>query len=220
MAGNNWLVRIRLDEVLGFLPGQYASIKVSSEGMRRSYSVAGLREGKIMDLLVDVSPMGVGSKYILDLKENDEVEILGFLGRFTLDDLLLSKAKSLLFVATGTGIAPFRPMIEELLYEKHFAREVRLVWGMRHEEDLYWVKELNDLNTGFDNFKLDITISKPGVSWQGLSGRVELVINKLDQDWNNTLVYLCGSNEMITETAKKMKDKGVPEANIFYEKYF
>ncbi len=220
LAGNNWLVRIGFDEVLDFTPGQYASIKVSDEGMRRSYSVASLPRKNSLDLLVDVSPMGVGSKFILGLKLGDPVEILGFLGRFTIDTMLLLDAKQVLFVATGTGIAPFKPMIEDLLYKKHFTGEVRLVWGMRHEEDLYWLKELDNINRDFDNFKIDVVISKPGVDWPGFRGHVGVVIDQLKLDGEYTLCYLCGSPEMISETDKKMRDKGVPETKIFYEKYF
>ncbi len=220
LAGNIWLVRICFDEEVGYIPGQYASIKVSEDGMRRSYSVASLPGGKSIDLLVDVSPMGVGSKFILSLKIGDAVEVLGFLGKFTVDSMLLLDAKQLLFVATGTGIAPFKPMIEDLLYKKHFMGEVRLIWGMRFEDDLYWLKELDNINRDFDNFKIDVVLSKPGPDWPGFKGHVGVVIDRLQQNWENNLNYLCGSPEMINETDKKLKEKGVPETKIFYEKFF
>lgn len=220
LAGQNFLIRIDFDKKVDFTPGQYASLKVSDEGIRRSYSVASLPNEKTIDLLVDITPMGVGSKYILGLKVGDVVEVLAFLGRFTVDPLLLFGAKYILFLATGTGIAPFKPMIEDLLYRKHFANEVRLVWGTKHSEELYWLKELGNINRDFDNFKHDIVISKPTEDWPGLIGHVEVAVDKLEQDWSKTLVYLCGSPNMIAEMEKNLKDKGVLEANIFYEKYF
>lgn len=220
LAGNNYLVRIGFDKKVEFTPGQYASLKVTGDGMRRSYSVASLPNENVIDLLVDITPMGVGSKYILGLKVGDAVEVLAFLGRFTIDPLLLFEAKHVLFLATGTGIAPFRPMIEDLLYRKHFANEVRLVWGMRHPEELYWLKELDNINRDFDNFKHDIVISKPTEDWPGFTGHIDTVVNKLGQDWSKTLVYLCGSPDMITDMEKNLKEKGVPENSIFYEKYF
>ena len=82
LAGSNYLVRIGFEKKVDFTPGQYASLKVSEDGVRRSYSVASLPGERVIDLLVDVSPMGVGSKYILGLKVGDHVEILGFLGKF------------------------------------------------------------------------------------------------------------------------------------------
>lgn len=220
LAGNNWLVRIGFDEEVDFVPGQYSSLKVNEAGLRRSYSVASLPKGKSIDLLVDVSPMGVGSKYILSLKAGDEVEVLGFLGRFTIEPSLLFNAKAILFVATGTGVAPLKPMIEDLLYNKHFAGEVRLVWGMRYEEDLYWLKEMDNINRDFDNFKFDVVLSKPTEDWPGFKGHVNEVVGQLKQDWSQTLAYLCGAKEMIIEMNKELMAKGVTEEHVFYEKYF
>jgi NAD(P)H-flavin reductase len=111
-------------------------------------------------------------------------------------------------------------MIEDLLYRKQFPNEVRLVWGMRHPEDLYWLKELDNINRDFDNFKHDIVISKPTADWPGFTGHIDTVVNNLTQDWTKTLAYLCGAPGMISEMEKVIKEKGVPETSIFYEKYF
>lgn len=220
LAGKNYLVRIVFDEKLDFVPGQYVSLKVNEAGMRRSYSVASLPGGKSIEVLVDVSPMGLGSKFILELKVGDEVEILGFLGRFIVDPSSLMEVKTLLFIATGTGVSPLRPMIEDLLYNKHFAGEVRLVWAMRHEEDLYWLKEMDNINRDFDNFKFDVVLSKPTEDWLGFKGHVGDVFKTLSQNWPQSLAYLCGAKEMISEMEKGLLAKGVPQNHIFYEKYF
>jgi NAD(P)H-flavin reductase len=220
LAGKNWLIRIGFERKMDFIPGQYASLKVNGEGMRRSYSVASLPGEKSIDLLVDVTPMGVGSKYILGLKVGDEVEILGFLGKFTVDPLLLMESKQILFLATGTGIAPLKPMIEDLLYKKHFLGEVRLIWGMRHEEELYWLKEMDNINRNFDNFRFDVVISQSTEDWPGFKGHVGVVVDQLHQEWKQTLVFLCGSPEMIAETEMALKEKGVPGDHIFFEKFF
>lgn len=220
LAGNNWLVRLGFDEETSFVPGQYTSLKVTDEGMRRSYSVASLPGEKTIDILVDVTPMGVGSKYILGLKVGDPVEVLGFLGRFTIEPNVLFEAKQMLFIATGTGIAPFKPMIEDLLYKKRYPGEVRLIWGMRHEEDLYWLKEMDNINRDFDNFKFDIVLSQPTKDWPGFKGHVGVLVDQLKQDWGKTSAYLCGSPDMIVETENQLKASGVSDENIHYEKYY
>jgi NAD(P)H-flavin reductase len=156
----------------------------------------------------------------LNLKVGDEVEVLGFLGRFTVDTTLLFEAKHILFLATGTGIAPIKPMIEDLLYKKHYPGEVRLVWGMRHEGDLYWLKEMDNINRDFDNFKFDVVLSKPTPDWPGFRGHIGDLVGQLTQVWNKSLAYLCGSPEMISEMEKMLEDRGVPEGQIFYEKYY
>lgn len=220
LAGNCWLVRIGFDEELSFVPGQYISLRVSGDGLRRSYSVASLPGRKSVDILVDVSPMGVGSRYVLGLKVGELVEVLGFLGKFTVDLGRLTESRQLLFLATGTGVAPLRPMIEDLLYVKGYGGEIRLIWGMRHEEDLYWLKELRSISRDFDNFKFEVVLSKPKEDWPGFKGHVEEVVEDLSQDWARTLVFLCGSPGMITQTVEKVNQKGVPEGQIFYEKYY
>src|SRR3990167_11351528 len=111
LAGNYWLVVLEFQDAFDFAAGQYVSLKVAEDGTRRSYSIASAPNTKVIELLVDVGPMGAGSRYILGLKLGDSVEVLGPLGRFTLPPSL----KKVLFVATGSGIVPFRPMIRELL---------------------------------------------------------------------------------------------------------
>lgn len=219
LAGNVWLVRINLNEVAEFIPGQYVSIKVSAEGLRRSYSVASLPGQRNVDLLIDVTPMGVGSKYILSLNVGDPVELLGFLGHFTIDQNLLQNNNKVLFVATGTGIAPFKPMVEDLLVNKQYKGEVRLVWGMRFEEDLYWLKEMENIHRDYDNLHFDLVLSKPKPEWPGLSGHVGDVIEKLVITGETTLAYLCGAPAMIDEINTMLNKKGIPEEKIFFEKY-
>jgi NAD(P)H-flavin reductase len=220
LAGNNYLIRLLFDEKLDFIPGQYASIKVSEAGHRRSYSIANLPGEKTVELLVDITPMGMGSRYMMDLQVGDPVEMLCFLGRFVVEEPLLAGPDKLLFVATGTGIAPFKPMIKDLLERKQFKGEIRLVWGMRYERDLYWVQEFEEMDRRFSNFQFDLTLSKPTPEWKGKNGRVEVVIDKLLWEWSEVVVYLCGSTGMVEEMKEKLKTYGVVIDKIFYEKFF
>jgi len=219
LAGNVWLLRIGLDEVIDFIPGQYVSIKVSPEGLRRSYSIASLPGQKYIDLLIDVTPMGVGSKYVLGLSVGDSVEMLGFLGHFIVDDNLLIANNQVLFIATGTGIAPLRPMVEDLLVNKKYKGEVRLIWGMRHEEDLYWLKEIENIHRDYDNLHFDLVLSQPKPEWPGLSGHVGDVISKISILGETTLSYLCGAPAMIDEITGLLKNKGISEEKLIFERY-
>lgn len=218
LASDNWIVGIAFEEEVDFIPGQYVSLKVNDEGLRRSYSVASLPGGKRIDLVVDVSPMGIGSKYVLGLKVGDKVEVLGFLGRFTIDEELLVTAKEIIFVGTGTGVVPLRPMIEDLLTNKRYLGKVRLIWGMRYEGDLFWQAELDKLQREYDNFCLDIALSRPGEKWPGVRGHVGDVIEELKLG-ENVAAYLCGNPEMIAESKAKLMRKGIPETFVFNERF-
>lgn len=219
LAGDTWILGIELEEKANFIPGQFVSLKVNEEGLRRSYSVASLPNKKNIELVVDVAPMGVGSKYVLGLKVGDQVEVLGFLGKFVVSDDTLLTQKELLFVGTGAGAAPLKPMIEDLLINRGFRGETRLIWGMRFEKDLYWLAELDKLQREYDNFHLDITLSRPGEKWPGVQGHVGDVIDKIKIEGKETSAFLCGNPEMIMEMKKKLMDMGVPEGQIFYERF-
>ena len=156
LAGNTWLLGIDLEENADFLPGQFVSLKVNEEGLRRSYSLASMPGGKKIELVIDVTPMGVGSKYIIGLDVGDTVEVLGFMGRFILNEESLKLKEGVIMVATGSGIVPFRPIIEELLVKRNYQGSVRLIWGMRYEKDLFWIKEIDKFQRDFDNFHFDI----------------------------------------------------------------
>lgn len=218
LAGSTWILGIDLPEVAEFSPGQFVSLKVTEEGLRRSYSVASLPGKKSVDLVVDVSPMGVGSKYVLGLKVGDPVEMLGFSGKFVVSDEMISQ-REMIFVGTGAGVVPLKPMVEDLLMNKGFRGQVRLVWGMRQEGDLYWIGEIGKLQRDFDNFHFEITLSKPGDDWLGRRGHVGDLIESLKYKWEETSAFLCGNPEMITEIKSKLLSKGVPEDKINFERF-
>lgn len=219
LGGNTWLLGITLEETAEFLPGQFVSLKVNNEGLRRSYSIASLPGSNNIELVVDVTPMGVGSKYVLSLKVEDEVEVLGFLGKFVVSEKIIESQKQLIFVGTGAGIVPLKTMIEDLLENKSYLGQIKLIWGMRYETDLYWVSELDKLQREHDNFQLEIALSKPGEKWPGVSGHVGDVIEKIKIEGKETMAFLCGNPEMISETKEMLVDSGVPEEQIYYERY-
>ncbi|HOX96498.1 MAG TPA: FAD-binding oxidoreductase [Candidatus Woesebacteria bacterium] len=219
LAGDNWLIRIDLGEIVDFIPGQYVSLKVNEEGLRRSYSLASMPGENSIDLMVDTTPMGVGSKYILGLKVGDSVEVLGFLGKFIVNEDDLTEERQLVFVGTGAGVVPLRSMAEDLLANKGFRGQTYFIWGMRYEEDLYWMKEINVLQRDFDNFHFEVVLSKPKNDWPGLSGHVGDIVDKLELDWQNTSVYLCGNPDMISEIEKTVIKKGVKSDRVSYERY-
>jgi len=224
LAGQVWLTRISLDREVDFLPGQFVSVKVNGAGERRAYSVASMpREingdkREYIDILIDVSPMGVGSRFFLGLSVGDSVEMMGFAGRFVLQEAMLPEATAV-FVATGTGIAPIRPMIENLLLHKKHIGKIVLIWGMRKEPDLYWIEELERLERDFENFQFQLVLSQPSENWPGKQGHVGDVAEKLDLDWGNAWAYLCGAPAMVEEIKNMFLDRGVEETRVVHEKY-
>jgi NAD(P)H-flavin reductase len=218
LAGNTWLLRVEFEETQVFVPGQFVSLKVNEEGLRRSYSVASLPGENSIDLVVDVTPMGVGSKYILSLNVGDMVEVLGYLGKFTVKEETIRKER-VLFVGTGVGVVPLKPMAEDLLANKQYGGQIDLVWGMRYKPDLFWQKEMDLLQKKHGGFHLEVVLSKPDDDWTGSRGHVGEVIDGLSINWAETTVFLCGNPLMITEMREKLINKGVPVTQIFFERF-
>ncbi len=216
LAKDFWQVDFEFENDFSFLAGQFVSLKVSDEGLRRSYSIASVPNGKTIQLLVDVAPMGVGSKYVLGLKVGDEVEMMGPMGRFTLP----SSLKKVLFVATGSGIVPFRSMIGELLSKRGFQDEVHLDWGMRYNEDLFWIDEFKTLEAKHPNFKFDVVLSKPTKDWYACSGHVNDCLIKHRPSWEGWEAYICGGQEMVAEVSELLTMVGVKREDVHFEKFF
>ncbi len=222
LAGSYWQIGLEFQNTFDFSAGQFVSVKVTPEGLRRSYSIASAPDANIIDILIDISPGGMGSKYFLSLKEGDVAEVMGPMGIFT----LASKApkNNKLFIATGSGIAPMRAMIWDLLRTNKYQGEVQLLWGMRHEEDLFWQDEWQRMNGEYANFSYHVVLSKPGEHWHGECGHVgdclrnDFIVKVADlSSWE---FYLCGGQEMIMEMGAYLAGKGVGKEDIHFEKFF
>ncbi|HEX7018339.1 MAG TPA: FAD-binding oxidoreductase [Patescibacteria group bacterium] len=201
-----------------FEAGQYVSIKCSEQGHRRSYSICNrpdITHG--FELLVDVTPQGVGTKYLSELQPGQEVHILGPLGQFTIANN--PQEQQLVFIATGSGITPFKSMILDLLQVKQDKRPMTLYWGMRHAEQLFWMDEWLEIQQSFPNFKLHPVISRPMPEWTLCRGHVTDCLN-VHQFHENAGFYLCGNQAMIEETTTFLQDKHVPPDRIHFEKFF
>ena len=202
-----------------FLAGQYVSLEVSNDGTRRMYSIASppsLDHG--FKLLVDLSPAGVGTTFLKNLQFGQEVKVLGPLGHFVLD--ASGKEEALVFVGTGPGIAPLRSMIEDALVDKKDPRPMRLYWGMRHETELLWLEDFEDLNEKYSNFEFYPIISRPQGDWPLSVGHVtDLVL--AHHFLPNTGFYLCGNQNMINDVSQILTEKKqVNPSFIHFERYY
>lgn len=200
LASRFWLYKLEFESDYIYEAGQYVSVKVNEVGLRRSYSIASKPGGRVIELLVDIGPGGPGSIYFSKLMVGESVEVMGPVGRFVLKK---ESGKKKLFIATGSGIAPIRAMVQEC---EVLGAERRLVWGMRFENDLFWQKDMG----------AEIVLSKPSETWQGLRGHVGDVVSGDLTGWE---VYLCGNVKMVEEMVARVKNMGVLDEDISFEKF-
>lgn len=199
--------------LIDFQAGQYISIEIGG-GERRAYSIVSTPAKNYgVDLCVDLSPQGKGTTYLKNLTIGQEVKFLGPLGRF-----IVGQEQKLLFVATGCGISPIRSMVFDLLEDKKDAREMWLLWGLRHVEDMFWEEKFRQIDEYYPNFHYRLVLSKPPEKWPVESGHVtdEIKLMSLDNDWG---VYACGNSTMIADVKEIVQNKGVLEGNIHFEKF-
>lgn len=205
---------------LPFLAGQYVSIKVSPEGLRRSYSMCSspaIDHG--FHLLLDLSPAGVGSKYMESLKFGDQIEMIAPMGVFVVDHQKVPVDAPMVFIATGAGITPLYSMILDELQNRQSTRPMVLYWGMRYVQELFWLDELRQLAVTFPNFQFHPVISKAIEQWPLCRGRVTdcLLVHEIPV---NGSYFLCGSQQMIADVGALLVQRGVTKEQIFYEKFF
>ena len=209
-------IRLRLppSAQFEFIPGQYIDI-IGPNGSRRSYSLAnGGFENKSLELQVKKVQGGELSNYWFnEAKENDLLRLHGPLGTFFLRDVA---NLDLVFLATGTGIAPIKAIIESmngLLTDKR-PKSITVIWGARKEADLYLSPDSFDQNVRYIP-----TLSRPHADWSGAKGYVQDILLDQFKALQNTAVYACGSEAMIQDAKSSLTQAGLP-ANRFYSDAF
>jgi ferredoxin-NADP reductase len=226
---NSKVVEITLElpgnEVIDFEAGQFINIK-TPEGVYRSYSIyTSCRDHNKIGILAAVAHDGKGSNYLKNLNLGDEVEFIGPSGKFLLPQKLSS---DLIFIATGTGIAPFLSMLLELRDRQEKEKllpetKVRLYFGVRNEEELIKVDELTKLTAEIKNFNYYLCFSQltPGSvdNKKALFGRVTTQLNFKEEISKDAQFFICGNPAMIDDALKLLKEQGVLEENIFHEKF-
>ena len=221
LAGDYYLGRFRLADPLEmkFAAGQYVIFHLPAPKLRHTMSIASApsNAGEI-EILQHTVAGGAGSAWFTGLQAGETVRFTGPLGKFTLEDTDRQKV----FVATGSGIAPFRSMIIEELKGPRTIHDnqMTLYWGLRHETDVFWKDEFESLAKDHLNFRFLLTLSKPTDAWTGAVGRVTDHVTRETLHRAHSEFYLCGRRQMIVDTRALLIENGVPEDRIFTETFF
>ncbi len=179
----------------------------------RMYSLCSNPAEKGMAKIVYNYVGGPGTRFLQALQMGQETRFKGPFGHFTLKQ---GSTRDVVFIATGTGIAPFKSMLEWELANGN-KRNFMILWGLRHKADVYYQEEFDALASTYPNFKFYLTLSQEP-TWNGMHGRVTVHIKVLFKSVDNIEVYLCGSDAMIKDITGQFKSIG--ECPILREKYF
>uniref|UniRef100_UPI00333FEE67 FAD-binding oxidoreductase n=1 Tax=Castellaniella defragrans TaxID=75697 RepID=UPI00333FEE67 len=204
-------------EVLDFKAGQYINI-ILDDGQRRAFSFANRPGGDgSIELHVRLMPGGRFTPYVFEgMKVGDVVRFEGPLGQFTLHE----SSQPILFVATTTGFAPIKSIVEDA-FARGIQRPMHLYWGARRPEDLYMLGLCEQWQREHSNFTLVPMISRPveGDGWTGRVGRVNDAILADFADLSGYEVYLCGSVNMVETSAPAFVARGLDENACFSDAF-
>ena len=196
-----------------FLPGQYVNIDGPSSGQHRSYSFSSAPDQSKISFLIKRIPGGVMSTWLESAQPGDKVELTGPLGSF----YLRAVERPLLFIAGGTGLAPFLSMLE-VLARANSQQHVHLIYGVTRDLDLVHVDAIEMYRKKLSNFSYDTVVADadsahPRKGW--VTQHVPAgALNDGDVD-----VYLCGPPPMVDAVRKYFDDKGVKPNSFHYEKF-
>ncbi len=207
--------------VFDFDAGQFVNILIPEtperKALKRAYSIASPPIWKgYLDLCIKLVPGGIGTGYAWTLKEGDKLTIQGPLGRFTAPKPL---PKKIVYISTGTGIAPFRSTIHVLLKE-NAPVEIWNIFGNRFVEDILYKEEFEELAKKHSNLHNVFTVSRPKPGqWNGETEYVQNMLKKYITSPADTSIYICGLTNMINEVNKTALEIGFTKEQIHFEKY-
>lgn len=203
---------------LTFEPGEFVTFYVPKghATITRSYSIASdPSETARFELLVKRVEGGFVSTLLCGMSPGQELRMLGPLGKFTLRD---PGDRTIIFACTGTGVAPFVPMSRKLLRERP-SQSVWVFFGARTEPEVLCRTDLEATADAHRTFHYVPTLSRPGPTWTGTTGHIEVPIREHFRTLSKCDLYICGVPGMVLEMMRLGDLLGCPRDRVFVERY-
>ncbi|NYT37006.1 CDP-6-deoxy-delta-3,4-glucoseen reductase [Allopusillimonas soli] len=205
-----------------FYAGQYLEF-IMRDGRRRSYSMASPpAQNNQVELHIRHMPGGAFTDHVFgagdtQMKVREIQRVEGPFGSFFLRE---DSDKPVIFLASGTGFAPIKAIVERMIAEGTM-RKAALYWGGRRPRDLYmdamaqaWARSLAD----FDYVPV-ISDAQPEDGWQGRSGFVHLAVLQDIPDLSGYQVYACGAPAMVDSARRDFAQAGLPEDEFYADAF-
>jgi ferredoxin/flavodoxin---NADP+ reductase len=229
VAHDLWIVRLRTDPPLDFIPGQYATLGVRNgeKMVERAYSIASSpREGEL-EFFVELVPDGRMTPLLYDQKKGDKV----FMRKAARGTFILDESRpNHLMVCTVTGVAPFVSMARTAAIDARNGIEPRvqliILEGASRSWELAYDRELQELAAEASWLHYLPTVSRPAEDpdWSGITGRVHEHIERAIEQFAltpaNSCAYLCGHPGMINTGKELLERFGFDKTNIREERYW
>ena len=211
-----WL-KLPSNERLQFLPGQYIDFLLK-DGKRRSFSLANSpEEDALLELHIRHVPGGQFTDHVFGaMKVKDIMRISGPYGSF----FLRESDKPAIFVAGGTGFAPFKSILAHAFHHE-IDRQFVLYWGAKTLADLYQAAVPGQWQGTRKNFSFIPVLSEPDPAdhWPGRAGFVHAAVLADFTDLSGYEVYACGAPPMVAAAKRDFTARGLPEDAFFSDSF-
>ena len=202
-----------------FFPGQYLDISIPGTDAVRSFSMANTssRESGQLEFVIKVYPDGLFSRFLdEELKPGDRLDLTGPFGVFTLRE----GESDLVFVGGGAGMAPILSLLRAMA-ERGLQRTATFFYGARTRADLCFEAELRELEARLPGFRYIPALSEPGPGgdWEGETGLITDVVQRLASDLTGAHAYVCGPPPMVEAALPLLTRLGVEEKRVYYDKF-
>lgn len=210
-------------QTIDFTAGQFVQLlcpryKGSSEEVYRAYSIASDPADKgHLDLIIRRVPNGICTTWLFDfLKKGDPVKFNGPYGDFRLS----GTEAPMIFVAGGSGMAPFVSILHHMR-NTGITREAHYFFGGNTPRDLCLDGQMKEFERDLPNFKFVPVVARPDPDsgWAGETGLVTQAVERNFGSLNDYEGYLCGSPGMIDASIKVFLGLGMPENQVYYDKF-
>ncbi|MEN6386848.1 MAG: FAD-binding oxidoreductase [Phycisphaerales bacterium] len=210
-------------DTLNYIPGQYMQLQLplyasNNQRISRAYSISSdPKDINNFEFIIRKVPDGICTTYCFEyLKKGDKIKIKGPYGQFS----LTQNHTPIIFIAGGSGIAPIKSMLHQMKNTGN-KRKATFYFGANRVKDLCCIDLMSRFEKEIANFRFvpAVASSDPGEKWDGQTGLVTKVFRDDYKDATGCEAYLCGSPGMIDASIKVLKEIGVKEENIFYDKF-
>lgn len=198
---------------LVYRPGQYMNVLLD-DGASHSFSMASTPRERLVDFHIRRLDGGrFTDRTLAQAKVGDALTLELPLGAFT---FRREDNRPVLMVATGTGLAPIKAMLEALMEDGN-CPPVSLYWGTRTAADLYLHDEIQGWSERLPGFHYVPVLSRAGDDWTGRRGHVQRHIADDFDDLSDHAIYLCGSPAMIADAKRVLLARGACVDHIYAE---
>lgn len=213
---------IKMPDALNFTfkAGQFIilDLPINSKYTNRSYSIASppTTDG-IFELCIGINPKGLGTPYIFEnYKPGFKCKVSRNLGKFHVPEPIDT---DLCFICTGTGIAPLRSQVLDIINRGIPHKNLYLIFGNRWVKDILYRKEMEELQATHPPFKFIPVLSRSIEGWTGRTGYVHAIYEELFANKRPAKFFICGWAGMLHEARQRLEKMGYDKKVIKFELY-